>query len=224
MVTTLVLLPLLLALALSLGAAFLVLQRKSLAQAVCVQEATRLQTNLRPILRKLLAMNPEAGRLRIKRLAADRALKAAVSSGYPPAIAVAEAAEAAAIAAQTALHARQEILLAQADGLRADGQTRLRWRAARLGAWNVSARTFFPRALAVEPRPLGSLSPDYVPVMNFTRHQQQRYRFEVDLLKDWPGPRLDVEGRQASECSVSLKQGDTQWEIRILAAKASSNS
>lgn len=223
MVSFMVLLPLLLALVIALGAAFYVLQRKSLAQAICVQEATRLQTDLRKPLRQLVALNPQAAVLRAKRQAADKALRAALVSGVPYAIALAEAAETAAIAEQVAFRARQEMLLNEAAALRADGQRRLRLRASRLGAIGVTAPVYYPRALAVKPVPLASLTPDYRPVETFEYSQQQRYRFEIDLLRGWPGPHLNVDSRQSSECSATLKGEDQQWQLHLLAAKASSS-
>src|SRR6185312_15160850 len=107
LVSVMALLPLLLASAFALSTCFYVLKRKSLAQAICIQEATRLQTNLRTPLRYLIHMNPRAQTLRRRRQIADQNLRSALSSGVPYAIAIAEAADLEVIAEQVAFRARQ---------------------------------------------------------------------------------------------------------------------
>jgi hypothetical protein len=223
MVSVMALLPLLLASAFALGTCFYVLKRKSLAQAICIQEATRLQTNLRTPLRNLIRMNPQAQILRERRRIADQNLQSALSSGVPYAIAIAEAADLEVIAEQVAFRARQEGLLAQASALRADGQRSLRLRAAQLGADNIRSRTYYARALAVEAKQPWSITPDFDPIPAFTESQQQRYHYKIDLLEGWPGPRDRLESRQDIECSVSLEGEEKQWNIRILVARASLN-
>ena len=215
LVNMVVLLPLILTLTLSLGLAFYVLKRKSLAQALCVSEAARLQENLRRPLRQLIRLNTRATTLRAQRRAADQALTAATLSGIPYAIAVAKAVQTAVIAEQVAFHLRQLALLSQAEGLRAEGRRSLRARAMHMGAQEFTARSFYHRALAVEPLPVDSLTPDYKTVPFFERAQQERFHFQVPLTKEW---------RQLTECSVTLQGESKQWDLRILAAKAQPNS
>jgi hypothetical protein len=227
LVSLLILVPFLMALTLAVTAIFYALKRKSLAQSICVQEATRLQEDLRVPLRGLLALNPQAQRLRRARQAAERALQTAVASGVPHLIAAAKATRTAVLLAQAALAARQAAWLTQARVLRAVGQRELRQRVWRLGAVDVRSPTSYFRALAVEPRQAASLTPDYVPITRFADGQQQRYRYRVDLLAAWPLFRERAPWMQTSECSVTLQnvsRGEEKWQIRILAANAAPSS
>lgn len=216
----LILLPLFLTLALSLAVTYSVLKRKSLAQAICIQSASRLQENLRSPLEKLLHMNTQATALRTQRTIADDALAAAVSSGVPYAIAAAKAVQLGVILAQTAFRARQWALLTEAERIRSEGQRELRSRASRLPASGIQTPTYFFRALAVEPKPITSLTPNYKPVPLFERAQQTRLRFRVNLLNLFPELGEGLDFIQTTECSVTLQERDERWQIHILAAKA----
>src|SRR5687767_1869042 len=77
LVSLIALVPLAAALIIALCAGLYFLKRKSLAQAHCVQQAARLQNELKDTLDKLLRLNPKAKALRAQREAADSALKAA---------------------------------------------------------------------------------------------------------------------------------------------------
>ena len=220
LVSTMILIPLLLTLTFSLAMVFYILQNKSLAQSMCVQEAVRLQENLRKPLRELLRMNRQATILRAKREAADESLASATSSGVPYAIALAKAVQTAVIVEQIAFHARQLAWLAQAAELRSQGERTLQNRALRLHVEEFTSRTYYYRSLAVEPTPSDSLSPDYQPVPFFTTAQQQRFRYQVDLTYAWPTFKDNLAWRQPTECSATLEGEEQQWKVRILAVKA----
>ena len=233
--TLVTLLPLLFTLLLSIGFFFYVAQRKSLAQAICIQQAMRLQTNLRQTLEELLAMNPRAESLRQRRVQADQNVAEALTSAYPPAIAAAEAVQTEVIIEQMEFHAEQLALLLRAERQRSESQRGLHQRVSdALDAYNIRATTYYTRALAVEEKPATSPSPNYEPIEFFAEGQQQRYSYSADLAGTFP---LDVrkfftapdlfdareifDVRQTTECSVTLENKGDQWEIRILAAKSS---
>src|SRR4051812_42740243 len=67
LVSLLALLPLFLTVLIALGAALFIFKKKSLAQAICVQQAARLQSDLSQTLEKLLRLNPRATSLRSQR-------------------------------------------------------------------------------------------------------------------------------------------------------------
>lgn len=204
-----------------LGTCFFILKRKSLAQAICVQQASRIQHELSKPLTNLLRLNPRATTLRAQRQAADLALDSAIASGYPPAIAAAKAVQVAVILQQTALRTQQLALLMEAQRIRDQGQRDLRGRATALEATHIQAQTFYYRPLAVEPRPKISITPNYETIRFFEIGQQQRFRFAINLL----GRSSQVLGfgfnpEQTTECSVTLKGQEEQWNLHILAAKA----
>ncbi len=223
LVSLLALAPFLASLCTVVGASLYILKRKSLAQAFCIHQASRLQAELKKPLRKLIRMNARATTLRTQRTAADNALQHALSSGVPYAIAAAQAVQTAVILQQLAFRAQQWALLAEAQRVRFQGQREMRHQVEGLAITSVQSRTFYFRPLAVEPQPISSLTPDYKPIGWFERGQSQEFRFDIDLLAHFPLAKAGLEFRQTTLCSVTLKQQEDDWQIQILAAKAPSS-
>ncbi len=223
LISAITLAPVLALLFIAIGGTLSALKAKSLAQSICIQEASRLQKNLQRPLTQLLRLNRKATSLRQQRLAADRGVQAAVATGNPKVIAAAKAIQTAVIVMQMALRTQQQALLLEANSRRRLGHNNFRVRARRLGATEISSPTFYPEALAVQPSPPGSLSPNYEKVFDFSRRQQQLYRFRLDLLKDMPFRLTQRSVQQMTECSVTLKGENPRWDIQILKANASSN-
>ncbi|MGZ3722529.1 MAG: hypothetical protein ACXVA9_06345, partial [Bdellovibrionales bacterium] len=221
MVSLLALFPLIATVFVCLAVAFYVMKRKTLAQAICIQQATRMQEDLKAPLEKLLKLNTRAEILRARRHIADTNLQTAQGSGYPPVIAAAKAQQVAVILEQTALRAQQFALLAEAWRIREQNHRDLRGRIAVFPAFQIHTQAFYLRALAVEPKPASDLSPNYETVPMFTEHQRNQFSYQVDLLDKLHGPlgfKLDTVQKIA--CSVSLEERGDEWKIRILAAKA----
>jgi len=220
MVSVLTLLPLFITLLVCVSAAFFIYRRKSLAQSICIQQAARMQNDLKTPLKKLLKMNPRATSLRAQRTQADANVTATEASGYPPAIAAARAQQTAVIAQQTEFHLEQLALLADAQRIRLEAETTLRMRVLPLQAEGVQSMAYYQRPLAVEPKPPLDLSPNYETVAEFTPLQQHRFRYLVDLISGFPRE-LGLSARQVTECAVSLHPGEEdEWDIEILTAKA----
>lgn len=219
MVSAVAILPVLLTLFAGLGLVFFMMKRKSLAQSICIQQAAQIQQDLKKPLRQLLKLNEKAEALRSRRANADTEVALAAASLQPHAIAIAKAKQHALILEQTALHSQQLQILADAERLRQQGQRELRRRVRLLGVAHAEAPMFYSLPLAVEPRPAGSPSPDYVPIAAFNEGQQQRFRFQLDVLSGLPLP-LPVEARDRMECSVTLDKKEDQWEFRVLQAAA----
>lgn len=218
----LALVPLCAALIVALCSSFYFLKRKSLAQAHCIQQAAQMQNELKDTLDKLLRLNPRAKALRAQREAADSALKTAVSSANPYAIAAAQAYWTAVVLQQTALRAQQQALLTRAEGQRQSGHRRLRERLRPLRVSSVDSRSYYWRALAVEAHPPASLTPDYDPLPLFAYMQQHRFRFQVDLRPPFADGLRGLDLRQTTECSVTLKGEEKKWKVQVLAANAPS--
>lgn len=220
--TLICLAPLAAALIVGLCCSFYFLKRKALAQAHCVQQASVLQTELKGTLDKLLRLNPRAKALRAQREAADSALKAALSSANPYAIAAAQAYWAAVVLQQLALRTQQQALLSQATQQRHSGHRQLRERLQLMRVSGVDSRKYYWRALAVEARPPASLTPDYDPLPMFETFQQHRFRFQVDLRPPFARILPSLNLRQIAECSVTLKGREKQWKLQVVAASAAS--
>ena len=222
LVSLLILAPLLMSVAVAVGGALYVMKKKTLLQSLCVQSASRLQEELKQTLDQLLALNPQALRLQKQRRSADRGLQRAMATGNPYAITVARAYQAFVIAQQAALRGRQEALLARAEGRRRRSHRELKnqirlWRTDRF-----TSERYFPRALAVRPQPVSSLSPEYLPVSAFAHWQQHRFRFRNDLSPPFLNLLPAKIFKQTTECSVSLKGKENQWHLELLAASAQS--
>ncbi len=220
----LALVPLIATLVICIGAALFAMKKKALAQAYCVQESVRMQDRLKDSLKRLLKLNRQSENLRHRRLTADRALTRAIASGNPYAIAAAKAVQTAVILQQTAHRARQEAILTEAARERQQAVRALTERVRELRAGALDSRAYYGRALAVEPRPASSLTPNFEPVPGFSRLQQHRFRFQVNLA-----PPFSLLGavpglRQLTECAVSLTGKDQSWQVRILAANPASSS
>lgn len=224
LVSLLALIPLCLSLFFAVSAALHILKKKSLAQSSCIQQAATMQEELRGTLEKLLRLNPKAKNLRAQRQAADKALKAALSSVNPYAIAAAKAYWSAVVLAQLALRSQQEALLREAGRQRQAGIRKMREQARSFRVARVQSQQYYWRALAVEAKPISSLTPDYEPVPLFSQFQQHKFKFEVDLQPRFLS-QLDIKGlKQITECSVSLEGKEDRWKVRVLAASAQSKS
>jgi len=192
------------------------MKRKLRAQALCVRQAVLLQNDLRKTLDELMGLNPKAQRLRQARLRADQAVTAARASGYPPAIAMAEAARLAVILQQSALRARQLGLLARAAKERVKHHQILQRETIGLAAGAVGSKMFFAKPLAVSPTPLLSLSPDYRTIEGFKKFQSHQFEFQTNLTPAFFKFRI----RQTTLCTVSLSGKEKSWQTEILAASA----
>lgn len=215
-VSLVALIPFLLILMTVIAAGQLAMKRKLTAQALCVGEGLRLQSSLRSTLKELMKLNPQARTLRMERVAAERAVYSALATGNAPGLAAARAALAAVQAAQSALALRQQSLFARGRWLRLQSQNKLKVQLRTLRVENFKSEEFYPRALAVEPKPPASQTPDYIPVVGFPRAQNHRFSFTVEL----GGVLLPLRWRQPAKCEVTLKGEENQWQLKILAANA----
>lgn len=225
LVGLLVLAPVVMAILTALATLYFVLARKSAAQSACVQESARLQRELAGQMKALMALNRPAASLRRQREAADRALEAALASGYPPAIAAAAAVQRGVVLAQIALRARQEAILTAASLARTRRHRTLYARLRELRTSGFRAHPGPPRGLAVRAQPATSLTPDYEPVAAFEQHQQQRYEFRIGLSPPFlPDSWRSGAYTQPAACAVTLKGERQKWRVSILAVSAPSNS
>lgn len=130
------------------------LKEKFRLSSECVHKVLHLQNQLSKPLERLLALNPQASRLRLRRLLAEAKIAAGIPAGV---------AELAIITQQQLMLAtRQKTLLMQAQILRQE---------------------FLPhvgesRSLAVHPTPPTSLTPNYELVSNFSEVQGQTLKLK----------------------------------------------
>lgn len=214
LVSFVALFPLIMALVITSMSAYAMFRKKLTAQSLCVSSVTRLQKELNRDLDAILKLNPKAQVLRKARAKADAALKKAILSGNPPAIAAAKAARAAVILQQVAHRTRQEAVLIRAGANRMGAQRSLKLEVSKLGVSSVAGTVSYNRPLAVEPRPASSMTPDYIEVANFPDKQQHEFSFQLDLAPDF----LKLKFRQETSCSATLKKQEGKWRESLIAA------
>lgn len=193
---------------------YAIFSKKLSAQAMCVKSVSQLQTDLGRDLTALIKLNPEAKRLRSRRAKADATLAKALASGNPPAIAAARALQSAVILQQKALRTRQEAILQSAKLQRGKAARSLSMKVRPLGVTSIQGKFSSQRALAVEASPATSISPDYLPVQDFARQQEQEFTFDLNLAPDF----IQLDLRQKTLCSATLKNEEGKWREKITAA------
>lgn len=207
LVSLVALVPLLVTLATAVSGLYYVLRHKLTAQSVCVQTAILLQRELREDLAELLKLNPKARRLQNQRRRAQQAVQAALRTGNPLLIQIAHAQLAAVTAEQLALRARQDGLLQNAGRkrMRSPQVLRSNLRGTRHGP--IDARAAYPLPLAVAPKPPGELTPEYEPVPQFSKAQQHRFQFRLELAPEF----LRRSFVQETVCAASLQREGEKW-------------
>ena len=233
---TLALLPLLVAIMGVVLAGYLLLIADAKARHTCRVEILRAQEEVAKNLNALLALNPRARVLRLRRAHAEAKVLATVA--LPAAHLRAQAELKIVIREQVELADQQKKLLlrteiaAKAVSPRTLNRTRQRiretenrhagdsrdgWRSAKKNA-----------VLAVVPTPANSLTPDYMPDAEASTRLDARVSFSLavtSLLPDWLRPLVDAERiRTQAECSATLEKEDSKWVPRLTAAKPRSNS
>jgi hypothetical protein len=227
-VSLLALLPVLAAVLAAVAATFLLMKTDGAAKQACRVEVLRTQASLAKTLRDLMALNSQARNLRVRREAAE----AAVAMGEAPAAITLEVI----MLQQTALAARQELLLAKGKLLSRTGPTLALVKAK--AAVRSSSSGFSSRPVAVTghtssasfdvvAEPPMDMTPDYVPSPRFRDRQEMKASWSFDLtafLPDWVRKILGSDHlKMTGECSATLEKGETQWEPKITMARSSSS-
>lgn len=190
------------------------------AENVCLHTHLSLQKSLRTTLKKLLALNPKATTLRLKRDLAEANLKAALASGLAPWIAKATAQRSYVIANQLALQLQQQLLLNEARSLRFKTLTEINHKMLSLGVKTQPSLMAFHRSLAVRAQPKTSLTPNYEPTPNFSEEQSQSSILQISFPKRMP---IWIEQKYYQTkiiCGASLKNNSPNWSLAILKDKS----
>jgi len=223
-VSLVTLIPVFLAMLLALVAITYATKKTWLAQSLCIQNAFSLQRDLGKTLTQLMNLNPRAQSLRREKIRADAQLQEAVLSGQPPLILAAKTQVMVVRLRQMALRREQQRLIGEAQMRRLRTRAELSHALVRMGhPARIHQRQPPPsRDLAVAPSPATSLSPDYLPMTDFTLFQREEYEFSIDLNPKWPGiPREPW--IQTSRCAATLKRKDLTWAPHLLAVNARSS-
>lgn len=182
--------------------------------ARCRTEVIQSQERLAELLTALLRLNPDAARLRTMEFDAQRQVARAVASGNPPAIAAAQAALLVVHSQQSALVLQQQTLLSEARRRLARSYVDLRNQPELRQADLTPTTQPLPFGLAVEPQPMDSRSPDYVPVAQFEQAQALAYSWRAPLQRFMPESlqnRISFFNHLSGQCSATIRKEKTQW-------------
>lgn len=191
-------------LSLAMGASLLAFHLKPYYQyqRTCRILTLHAQSELAQLLKELLRLNPEAKRLRAELIATQKALRAAQASGQVQWIALAQTRLAQIKMQQMRLQAQQRGYLRRAQSEIAKLSEALIRRLP-----NAKLRDA-PSGLALRVNPATSLTPDYLPAVDFREHQ----KLEVTWQQGTPWP---IQGR----CGASLELHKRSWWPVLAAAK-----
>lgn len=224
----LVLTPLLITIIALAAAAYFLLTSDSAARHECRLQLLKAQSEVANDLNKLLEMNDEALRLRLRR---EQAEAHVIATSGTPAVVFAEMELNAVINQQTFFAAQQRALILHARTISQQGPARAQIHV-RPAAERTRARQDTPLqlqaaqklgAFTVIASPLNSLTPDYQPAPRFSQHQEMRlqWSFLIDrFLPGWLRQYLATSGLHArAQCSATIEKENGRWEAKLSADK-----
>lgn len=200
--------PLLMSLCLGFNLSSQILYYKQKAQHLCQQYNLANQKQLQKKLKTLLKLNPKAKKLRAQLNSAKNALKVAKASLIPAAIITAQATLAYVVAKQLLFFYKQQKLLHNARQLPFQVRKQLKKQLYKnFQEKNISQYSYKQIGLAVYPKPVLSLSPNYYLLPAFS-YAQGSYTFFYLNIKNLLPPLLQRILPNADlfkiKCSASL--------------------
>lgn len=230
--STLVLMPMLLAVTLVIAAAFLLLRQYSHDLHNCRVSVLSANEKMAENLEQLLALNPQATALREERRLLEAAAKTG-SGGYGQAAVLARLAVV--IAKQAALRAKQLSLIMTAEqfaNLRLQkmksqfSQNFAHQQRLLLGTASKKFNSRVPLAkLRLIASPLGDASPSYETVPNFSQQQEITIDWKIDLkglIPEWFGLK-DQSVIFSGQCSGTISKGGRKWQSHLTVGSQLSN-
>ena len=192
------------------------LKHSNQVYSLCYQTGALIQNQLKNNLIQLLKLNPKATELRIKRKQAEIQYQKALATGLLPYIKVAKAQLEWVKAKQRVHVVRQKKWIKKSQ---VDIQTDWIRFKNRSQKWIQKARKIKQIPLAVETHPSNSDSPDYVLQKNFSKKQQIKMIWDMNIFDQVPKPVKDLFSLGVSkkhQCAVSLSYQRQQFFIQLM--------
>jgi hypothetical protein len=191
--------------------------RQSRALHTCRVEGLKSQFTVSTTLDLLLKLNPLAHRLRRSRMATRAALTVAIL-GPPHAFIAAQRADNLVAAKQEALQFRQQSLLASMQTQLRLGYFNLQAKLRHLGVESIEG---IQPKIAIAALPVGSPTPNYHPLPNFTELSKIQFRWRIPTKED---PWLEKKSKLSqnflnSACAVGIKERFKMWKPSLIAVK-----
>ena len=193
------------------------LKNKSQAYSLCYKAGFKIQSQLKEKLKTLVSMNHKALFLRIKRKAAQAKYYAALSSLNPFAVSEALVELKKVKAEQKTFKAIQKSIFIQSRTLILKEWSHFKLKSSKYLKNLSKKQSKVP--LAVEPKPKESDSPSYIPVKSFSKNQNIKISWTMDMFQFLPKKNLkhlDLKGGSSHHCSVSLEGANKNFQIRLM--------
>ena len=196
---------------------FIGLKHYTKSYSLCYKTGARIQLQLKKHLKKLIQLNPKAKKLRLKRKQAQKALKKATRSGNSAAIAAAVAylisvkmeQKVFALSQKRIFSASRRLINKEWEQLKSEASSFMK---------NLT-KTQVQTPLAVKKRPFNSDSPDYIPVNFFSKAQNLKIAWSMNIFQQLPQYVKDGIGQgevSQHSCSVSLRQRGSYFYIQLM--------
>lgn len=233
LLSSMILMPMLLVVALAIAATYLLLRQHSHDLHNCRISVLSANEKMAENLEQLLALNPQATALREERKILEAAAKTRAGG---PAQAAVRARLAIVIAKQAALRAKQLSLITTAEQFSNLRLQKMKARFAQnfshqqslLGQASQKFNARIPLAkLQVLASPPGDASPNYQPVPNFSKQQEIIIEWKIDLkglIPEWFGLK-DQSVTFSGQCSGTVsKEGGRKWQGHLTVGSQPLNS
>ncbi|MGE3386977.1 MAG: hypothetical protein AB7K41_09645 [Bdellovibrionales bacterium] len=218
----LLLVPVALFLMSGLGLLALSLRNANIAKASCRRAVWLAQVDMSKAMTELIRLNPEARRLRRQRRLIEYEIKAAIVLLQPELVLALRAQLALVTIEQLRLRQNQERLLFQARSARAAASTNFIERTRLIHVSHISPVSS-TSGLAVRFSPPSELTPDAIPLPQFSEQQKLSLRWQAQLLNKAPLELLKLMKIEnpilRGQCTATLRTEKTKWQPQLVADK-----
>ena len=185
--------------------------------SLCYQTGAKIQMQLKEKLIRLLSMNPKAKNLRLRRKRAEILLKKSLLTGNPTAVSFAVKKLMWIKNLQKIFSIRQRRIILQSQMI-----VKKEWQ--KFVIQSKKLKNHFQKKenktpLAVVKKPKNSLSPDYIPMKNFSENQKIKIRWTMNIFQNLPSFIKELfyfNKVSRHHCTVSLERFFSRFQVRLM--------
>ena len=190
------------------------------SQSLCIKGLIQTQKELKPFLKKLLALNNRVKQLHYSRQAIDVAIASALASVVLiPKVPKLKKIRDTIKKQQKTLRLQQELLLKKAFLSKTKNLNQLKQKLKAKKAFQIKNHSFIKKALAVKKEKLGQQAFIYKPVENFKQQQKIRLSWKLNpfgrLHPDRKFLLIEGSASQRLSCTATLQKKGGRWISRL---------
>ena len=193
---------------------------------LCRQQLLETQGQLALIMKRLRDLNPKSQILRAKKKRAKMLLKVAIKTKVVAAIVLAKARLVKVTFNQVKHRGRQEKWLMMARRVQIKSPIQFR-RLVKSNFKNSLSKLKSPKyKFSLKPSPRLSLTPDYLPRINFEYQQMASAKWSIrfkDILPDWLSSLVSTSQNLHFRCSATISRKEGEWRAILRKGKLSSS-